>query len=34
MFIGQTKISDFGFAKMITDEELKNNPTEGTSVGT
>lgn len=28
------KISDFGFAKIITDEEMKNNPTDGTSVGT
>lgn len=27
------KISDFGFAKMIIDEEMKNNPTDGTSVG-
>ena len=27
------KISDFGFAKMIIDQEMKNNPTDGTSVG-
>jgi serine/threonine protein kinase len=27
------KISDFGFAKMIVDQEMKNNPIYGTSVG-
>jgi serine/threonine protein kinase len=27
------KISDFGFAKMMVDQEMKDNPTDGTSVG-
>lgn len=31
---GTLKLSDFGFAKMVVDEEMKHNPTTQTSVGT